>query len=183
MAESRIDRAQISSANESVIDRLGEGQAMESQGYVRIGTLEDGPPLSISQLFRNAGVAMALVNVEGCLVACNKAFVQLTKFTREDVESKRISVLNFVSVRAWSEMSHMNQAVRLLWSPCIFRDREELCVVSIWLVLGDNPDQVGCFHMSISPASECTDSTESSTCLKPSSIADFVQSFESIEQI
>mmetsp|Transcript_20729 Transcript_20729/g.29788 ORF Transcript_20729/g.29788 Transcript_20729/m.29788 type:complete len:144 (-) Transcript_20729:316-747(-) len=137
---------------------MGERGAVEhgGQGYVRIGPSEDGLPISTTRLFTHAGVAMVLVDLNGFITDYNGAFLQLTGFTREDMESRSVSVLNFASLKIWNNMIHMDQAVQIFWSPCLFKDREELCVVSLWLIIGDTAEQRRHFHMSVSPASACT---------------------------
>mmetsp|Transcript_19921 Transcript_19921/g.28638 ORF Transcript_19921/g.28638 Transcript_19921/m.28638 type:complete len:409 (-) Transcript_19921:308-1534(-) len=112
-------------------------------------------------LFMNSAVAMALTGVDGQFIACNDAFSLLSGFSKQEIRS--ISVFNFTLPEEMNQLfhvvgnmlSHSNQNVRHFWKTCKFREREETCFVSMWLIRQDDGEPAY-FQLMMVPLSECT---------------------------
>lgn len=104
-------------------------------------------------------VAMALTGVDGHFIACNDNFTTLSGYSRHEVEST--SVFNLTLPEEMTQMFNVvssmlsfSQSTRHFSKTFKFRDREETCFVSMWLIRELDGEPLY-FQIMIVPLSDC----------------------------
>jgi PAS domain S-box-containing protein len=119
--------------------------------------MEDTSPFETS--FMKSTVAMALTGVDGHFIACNDNFTTLSGYARHEVEST--SVFNLTLPEEMTQMFNVvssmlsfSQSTRHFSKTFKFRDREETCFVSMWLIRELDGEPLY-FQIMIVPLSDC----------------------------
>lgn len=112
-------------------------------------------------LFTNSFAAMALTGVDGQFINCNDAFSNLSGYSKQEI--KTVSMFSLTLPEEMNQLfsvvgnmlSYPNQNTKHFWKKCKFRNKDETCFVSMWLIRQDDGEPTY-FQMIMVPLAECS---------------------------
>ena len=119
---------------------------------------------------------MAITGVDGQFLNCNEAFSQMSGYSKYVLpylvtyyhnfcrqEIKTVSMFNLTLPEEMNQLfsvvgnmlSYPNQNAKHFWKKCKFREKEETCFVSMWLIRQDDGEPTY-FQLMMVPLAECS---------------------------